>query len=52
MPFPSDPRYIDLFKRVGFPQFCVLDHKLNVCWGAGYERLGLAKDFVVFLHGT
>jgi hypothetical protein len=30
--------------------FCVLDHKLNVRWGAGYERLGLAKDFVVFLR--
>ena len=30
--------------------FCVLDHKLNVRWGAGYERLGLAKDFVAFLR--
>src|SRR5262252_4619864 len=30
--------------------FCFLDHKLNVRWGAGYERLGLAKDFVVFLR--
>src|SRR6516164_7865308 len=30
--------------------FCVLDHKLNVCWGTGYERLGLTKDFVVFLR--
>src|SRR3974390_3244920 len=30
--------------------FCVLDHKLNVRWAAGYERLGLAKDFVVFLR--
>src|SRR5262249_41061430 len=30
--------------------FCVLDHKLNVRWGAGYERLGLAEDFVVFLR--
>jgi hypothetical protein len=29
---------------------CVLDHKLNVRWGAGYERLVLAKDFVVFLR--
>ena len=30
--------------------FCIFDHKLNVRWGAGYERLGLAKDFVVFLR--
>src|SRR6516165_1135878 len=30
--------------------FCVLDHKLNVRWVAGYERLVLAKDFVVFLR--
>src|SRR6516225_615462 len=30
--------------------FCVLDHKLNIRWGAGYERLSLAKDFVVFLR--
>ena len=30
--------------------FCVLDHKLNVRWGTGYERLGLAKDFVVLLR--
>src|SRR6266852_8137307 len=30
--------------------FCVLDHKLDVRWGAGYERLCLAKDFVVFLR--
>jgi hypothetical protein len=29
---------------------CVLDHKLNVRRGAGYERLGLAKDLVVFLR--
>src|SRR6516225_4663012 len=29
---------------------CILDHKLNVRWSAGYERLGLAKDFVVFLR--
>src|SRR5215469_15872545 len=28
----------------------VLDHKLNVCGGAGDERLGLAKDLVVFLR--
>jgi hypothetical protein len=27
--------------------FLVLDHKLNVRWAARYERLGLAKDFVV-----
>ena len=30
--------------------FCVFDHKLNVRWGAGHERLVLAKDFVVFLR--
>jgi hypothetical protein len=30
--------------------FCVLDHKLNVRWGAGCERLSLAKDFIVFLR--
>src|SRR6516165_7893977 len=30
--------------------FCILDHKLNVRGGAGYERLVLAKDFVVFLR--
>jgi hypothetical protein len=28
---------------------CVLDHKLNVRGGPGNERLGLAKDFVVFI---
>ena len=27
----------------------VLDHKLNVRGGTGHKRLGLAKDFVVFL---
>src|SRR5579864_357501 len=27
----------------------VLDHKLNVRGGSGHERLGAAKDFVVFL---
>ncbi len=29
----------------------VFDHKLNVRGFAGDERLGLAKDFVVFLRG-
>ena len=29
--------------------FRVLDHKLNVRGGSGHERLGAAKDFVVFL---
>src|SRR6185436_2511481 len=28
----------------------VLDHKLNVRWRPGNERLGTAKDFVVFLR--
>ena len=27
----------------------VFDHKLNVRGGSGHERLGAAKDFVVFL---
>ena len=30
--------------------FRVLDHKLNVRSGSGHERLGAAKDFVVFLR--
>jgi hypothetical protein len=30
--------------------FRVLDHKLNVRGGAGNERLGSAKDLVVFLR--
>jgi len=30
--------------------FRVLDHELNVCWDAGNERLGSAKDLVVFLR--
>ena len=32
--------------------FCVLDHKLNVRWGAGYERLGLAKTLLFSSDGT
>jgi hypothetical protein len=30
--------------------FRVLHHKLNVRGGSGHERLGAAKDFVVFLR--
>src|SRR5262249_51158549 len=30
--------------------FFVLDPKLNVLWGAGFEKLGLAQDFFFFLR--